>query len=132
MAKRHFHGWLWGVGAIATQHSWKIRVSAFPGSDLSHHEKMIYISHETKFVWYWSSDSFKMAPPESFEVQYPLLSKILAEKGLPLQRLSKTPRACGSSNSRLRAANSNILAATVKPPFKFWDQKKDPLNWGKK
>ena len=21
--KRHFHGWLWGVGAIATQHSWK-------------------------------------------------------------------------------------------------------------
>ena len=77
---------------------------------------------------YGSSDSCKMAPPESFEVQYSLLSKILAEKGLPLRRLSKTPRGCGSSNSRLRAANSHILAATVKPPFKFWDQKKDPLN----
>ena len=56
-----------------------------------------------------------MAPPESFEFQNSLLSKILAVKGLPLRRLSKTPRGCGSSNTRLRAANSNSLAATVKP-----------------
>ena len=34
-------------------------------------------------VWYGSSDSFKMAPPESCKVQYSLLSKILAEEGPP-------------------------------------------------
>ena len=72
-------------------------------------------------------DMGHLAPPESFEVLYFLLSKILAEKGLNLRRLSKTPRGCGSSNSRLRAAKSHILAASVKPPFKFWDQNKDPL-----
>ena len=51
--------------------------------------------------------------------------------GSPLGKLSKTPRGCGSSNSRLRATNSLKLAVTVKPPFIFWDQNKDPLKWGK-
>ena len=52
----------------------------------------------------------------------------LAEKGLLLQRLSKIPRGCGSSNSRLRAANSHILAATVKPPLNFGIKTRTPLN----
>ena len=58
------------------------------------------ICHETNSVWYGSSDSCKMAPPESFEVQYSLLSKILAEKGLPLRRLSKTPNKKSQKKNR--------------------------------
>ena len=41
------------------------------------------VCYEMNSVWYGSSDSCKMAPPESFEVQYSLLSKILAEEGPP-------------------------------------------------
>ena len=38
------------------------------------------ICHETNSVWYGSSNSFKMAPPESVELQYFHLTNIIVEK----------------------------------------------------
>ena len=41
------------------------------------------ICHATNSVLYGPYDSCKMGPNDGFEVQYSLLSKILAEKGHP-------------------------------------------------